>query len=69
MVIYNFTLHLGVERWIEWKDLFWNIPSISLFRSFNRENWMDMMEYLFFSILLEPQIFVIYSTIYFKIEI
>ena len=30
---------------------------------------MDMMEYLFFSILLEPQIFVIYSTIYFKIEI
>ena len=69
MVIYNFTLHLGVERWIEWNDLFWNIPSISLFRSFNRENWMDMMEYLFFSILLEPQIFVIYSTIYFKIEI
>ena len=30
---------------------------------------MDMMEYLFFSILLELQIFVIYSTIYFKIEI
>ena len=67
MVIYNFTLHLGGETWIEWKDLFWNIPSI--FRSFNRENWMDMMEYLFFSILVKPQIFVIFSTIYFKIEI
>lgn len=69
MLIYNFTLHLEGERWIEWKDLFWNIHLISLFRCINRENWMDPMEYLFISIFLKPQIFVIHSTIYFKIEI